>query len=347
MKIVAILIAAAALASAFSSCKKEINIVEQPVEETVLTDDDSELIISNNLIRNQTHIITDFNQNMGGYLLSKPFDYNSTKKNYPLLISFHGIGKRGNGRSDIYKITRNSIPRLIQLGAFPKTFRVNGENFSFIVISPQFKEFPEPEDIDQLIEHAVKTYRVDAKRIYLVGISMGGGAVSVFSGTHPEKVAAVVPLAESRIMRTDQAERIAKAKLPIWAFHNRFDPVVPSYKTIHFIRMVRDHYKKDDEHNGDHGHHHNDDGDHNNHNGHGDHGHYGNHGHHENKRGNNHGNNHGHEHGHDHGNYHDDIRVKETIFDYAVHNCWARATNPDFKQDDMNIYEWMLQFKRD
>lgn len=28
------------------------------------------------------------------------------------------------------------------------------------------------------------------------------------------------------------------------------------------------------------------------------------------------------------------------------HDCWTRASNPEYKEDDMNIYEWMLQYHR-
>jgi hypothetical protein len=39
-----------------------------------------------------------------------------------------------------------------------------------------------------------------------------------------------------------------------------------------------------------------------------------------------------------------------TIFDQSTalmkHDAWTRATDPSYRENGMNIYEWMLQFKR-
>jgi predicted peptidase len=78
--------------------------------------------------------------NIAGYYESLPVDYysNPTKK-YPLLIFFHGSGELGNGTTDISKLASTGLPKLIKDGGFPTSFNVGGENFSFIVISPQMK----------------------------------------------------------------------------------------------------------------------------------------------------------------------------------------------------------------
>lgn len=44
------------------------------------------------------------------------------------------------------------------------------------------------------------------------------------------------------------------------------------------------------------------------------------------------------------------ISPRFTSFDVGEarlhHDCWTRASNPDYKEDDKNIYEWMLQYHR-
>ena len=44
------------------------------------------------------------------------------------------------------------------------------------------------------------------------------------------------------------------------------------------------------------------------------------------------------------------IPPKFTSFDVGTarlhHDCWTRATDPAYKEDDKNIYEWMLQYTR-
>jgi predicted peptidase len=39
-------------------------------------------------------------------------------------------------------------------------------------------------------------------------------------------------------------------------------------------------------------------------------------------------------------------KAKLTIWPNGGHDAWTRALEPTFKENDLNIYEWMLQFKR-
>lgn len=39
-------------------------------------------------------------------------------------------------------------------------------------------------------------------------------------------------------------------------------------------------------------------------------------------------------------------KPKTTIFDGVGHDCWTKATDPNYKEDGKNIYEWMLQYKK-
>lgn len=47
---------------------------------------------------------------------------------------------------------------------------------------------------------------------------------------------------------------------------------------------------------------------------------------------------------------HPAVAPKLTIFDKSTallkHDAWTRATDPEYRENGMNIYEWMLQFKR-
>ncbi len=60
---------------------------------------------------------------------------------------------------------------------FPANFNVNGQNFSFITIAPQFKVRPSAADVQSVIDFMRGTrWRIDASRIYVMGLSMGGGS---------------------------------------------------------------------------------------------------------------------------------------------------------------------------
>jgi hypothetical protein len=44
------------------------------------------------------------------------------------------------------------------------------------------------------------------------------------------------------------------------------------------------------------------------------------------------------------------IRAKLTLFPWSDspegHDAWTIPTNPDYRENGINIYEWMLQYKR-
>jgi Predicted peptidase len=41
------------------------------------------------------------------------------------------------------------------------------------------------------------------------------------------------------------------------------------------------------------------------------------------------------------------LDAKLTLWETGGHNAWTKATNPNTKENGMNMYEWMLQYKRD
>lgn len=77
---------------------------------------------------------------VGGYLEHLPPGYdNDTTRKYPLLVYLHGRGQRGNGSSDLYKISnqaRTSPPRHAEVQG-SLCFTVNGAEECFILLSPQ------------------------------------------------------------------------------------------------------------------------------------------------------------------------------------------------------------------
>ena len=45
-------------------------------------------------------------------------------------------------------------------------------------------------------------------------------------------------------------------------------------------------------------------------------------------------------------NNHPAIAAKMTIFQTTGHDSWTKALDPSYKENNMNIYEWMLHYKR-
>ena len=116
--------------------------------------------------------------NIGGYLEYLPGDCLSSGHSYPLMIFCHGSGERGDGsEAALDAVARNGVPKLIQNGTFPAGFTATGGTFAFIVISPQFMNWPTPGNIVALLDHLRgRGLPIDSRRVYLTGLSMGGGA---------------------------------------------------------------------------------------------------------------------------------------------------------------------------
>src|SRR5581483_7526927 len=99
------------------------------------------------------------------YLLYLPDGYQQqdTVKKWPLLLFLHGSGERGD---DLEKVKTHGPPKLI----------AQGKKFPFIVVSPQAPQGQgwSTADLYALLQNCKQKYRVNADRIYLTGLSMGG-----------------------------------------------------------------------------------------------------------------------------------------------------------------------------
>jgi predicted peptidase len=258
-----------------ASCKKDTVYQTQPNNDLAETSPPYQRPITINI-----------NPYIGGYYEALPYRYQVTSKKYPLLIFLHGGGQNGDGDKDLPLVLNDGIAKLISERKFPPNFKVNGENFSFIILSPQFRGVPPDSLVLSFIEFALKKYRVDESRIYLSGLSMGGVLATEVAGHYPEKFAAAVAVAGESFgsERNRSAAGIARGRLALWALHNADDPTIASYVAKDFINLVN--------------------------------------------------------------SYSPVITPKLTIFQAFGHDAWTQGLDPSYKENNMNVYEWMLRYKR-
>jgi predicted peptidase len=183
-------------------------------------------------------ISVDVNDNIGGYLYALPSLYDSTTKKYPLLLFIHGIGELGNGTTQLNNAAAVGVPSVIKWGQFPANFNVGGKNYSFIVITPQFKKWPSPKDVNDMIDYAIKKYRIDTTRMYVSGLSMGGGATWDYAAEYGKRIAAIVPICGASGPNDTKAKKIAQAGLAVWAFHNKDDGTVPYTNSEGYVTKI-------------------------------------------------------------------------------------------------------------
>ncbi|KYQ89758.1 hypothetical protein DLAC_11784 [Tieghemostelium lacteum] len=146
---------------------------------------------------------------------------NGTK--FPALIFLHGAGESANGPCSF-----STLERVTDNGGTPPNYIKNNVwplELPFIVISPQapWGHGPVTSEIAvRIVKEAYATH-ADLNRIYVTGLSQGGGAVwqlIAASLTNARNVAAVVPICGS-VGPTSPSNytSIVDANVPIWAFH--------------------------------------------------------------------------------------------------------------------------------
>lgn len=238
----------------------------------------------------QTPRYTVISSNLKAFYEYLPAGYPAAGQKYPLLIFIHGAGETGQGTTtSLPLVLRNGPPKLINNGTFPTSFTVNNQTHRFIVLSPQFVNWPGVGDINNLINHAMQQYAVDPNRIYLTGLSMGGGAVWDYAGFTPvfsNRIAAILPICGADGPDPVAAVNIANANIAVWATHNNGDGTVAVANTNSYINLINTAPTPPNP------------------------------------------------------------LAKKTIFLVNGHDAWSTTYNPSYKENGLNVYEWMLQFSR-
>ena len=176
-----------------------------------------------------------------GFLEFKPTDYGSQK--HPLIIFLHGIGERGNGTSEVNNVAANAIPLFCSKGATMR-FTVGGQTSSFVVLSPQLSKqygYWPTFYVREMIKYAKANLQIDTNRIYITGLSLGGGGTwrSItdawgFDYTFDVGIAAAAPVCGTQEETDgDFCKTIGANKLPVWAFHSMDDGTVGVGATQH------------------------------------------------------------------------------------------------------------------
>jgi predicted esterase len=171
-----------------------------------------------------------------GYLEYLPPGYDAATL-APLLVFWHGIGEDGNGTTDLQKLTAWGPPKLIANNKWDAAR-------PFIVLSAQYTSqngggiapgagCPSSATIDGFLTWALGHYKVDAKRVYLTGLSCGAiGSWDYLANFQGALVAAAVLLSGNPGAPTQAGSAWKRAgcalgTAAIWSFHGDADTTVP------------------------------------------------------------------------------------------------------------------------
>jgi predicted peptidase len=161
------------------------------------------------------------------YLMFLPEGYGKDDKQWPVLVFLHGAGESG---ANLSKVKVHGPPKIVE----------KKKDFPFIVVSPQAPDVKtawKVETLNALLDEVLAKYKCDPDRVYLTGLSMGGGGTWMWAAANPERFAAIVPICGYR----NDPKQAAKLKdMPIWAFHGDKDNAVPLSKSEVMVKAVND-----------------------------------------------------------------------------------------------------------
>lgn len=142
-----------------------------------------------------------------------PEDYEPGGHPLPLVVFLHGRSLCGN---DLNKVRRYGVLDAIEKGKIVPAF----------VLAPQNPGGPwKPEKLYALLEWMEANYPIDATRIYVLGMSLGGYGTMDFAGTYPDKIAAAMAICGGTSLRDSQKDGLGQ--LPLWILHGTADRAVP------------------------------------------------------------------------------------------------------------------------
>ena len=171
------------------------------------------------------------------YRLLEP--YSKTNKKEPLLIFLHGSGERGDdNKSQLihggdFFLKQTELIEFNSYVVFPqckKNSRWSHHKIDPWISSKKYEKnslSSNSEMLIQLISFLISKYNIDKKRVYLMGLSMGGYGTFDLTSKMPKIFAAAVPICGgANLDILDNASTV-----PHWIFHGELDEVVPVQKS--------------------------------------------------------------------------------------------------------------------
>ena len=162
------------------------------------------------------------------YLLHLPSNYTDDGDKLPMMLFLHG---RGESNGPISLVAKWGPPR----------FAARGEDFPFVLVSPQCPKDEHWEDdrqqkhVTELVDQIMESYNIDHSRMYLTGLSMGGYGSWKMAAEQPKRFAAVAPICG----KGDPSNGEKLKDIPIWAFHGDQDTAVPYKHSVEMVTAIK------------------------------------------------------------------------------------------------------------
>lgn len=150
------------------------------------------------------------------YLIALPPDFEK-QENWPLVLFLHGGGECGQNLS---KVKVHGPPKLAETSAYP-----------FVLVSPQAPRDWDVHGLNALLDEIIAKYKIDQSRVYVTGMSLGGGATWDLCGAYPDRFAAAIPCCAgwwwTGWLNPDFSSASKMKNIAFWVFHGDKDQAVP------------------------------------------------------------------------------------------------------------------------
>jgi predicted peptidase len=174
------------------------------------------------------------------YRMLTPANYDMHKA-YPLIIFLHGSGERGSdnaaqllhgGALFLNDTARRDFPAFVIFPQCPEgkswaPFRMKRDTSGKVTGAEFLTDAPTTIPgalVKALLDSLLASGKVDPKRVYIGGLSLGGMGTFDMLARYPDLFAAAFPICGAGDVKT--AAVFAK-KVPLWIFHGAADMVVP------------------------------------------------------------------------------------------------------------------------
>ncbi|MDO4735922.1 MAG: prolyl oligopeptidase family serine peptidase [Bacteroidia bacterium] len=170
-------------------------------------------------------------------------------KKYPLVIFLHGSGERGNDNQAqlfhgsgqfLNPVNREKYPAYVLFPQCPEgvpgAYMPGLKTLNPLKMPLEQPVAPIVQTLMDLINSYIAMDSVDPKRVYIMGISMGGIATFDIVARYPEKFAAAIPICGSV-----NPQRLKTTKGVAWRiFHGDSDKAVPVEGSREAYKALRD-----------------------------------------------------------------------------------------------------------
>jgi predicted esterase len=188
-------------------------------DRTMLVYKDYSAYLAGKRIYTKTYQDSRLSQYGSGYMVYLPDGYeDQPEKQWPLIYFLHGSGDRGD---NVFLLAKASPFMYIREKGPLSAIIVAPLNNADSNIQPFNNDY-----MDGVMAEILSTYRVDQKRIYGTGLSLGGAAIYQMALHKPDLFAAILPISACYPGATSKMMATIKS-LPVWAIQGENDPIFP------------------------------------------------------------------------------------------------------------------------